>query len=109
MAEDRSTGTSTTNPSPSEISAVNTLSSKSSIVLIVDSLIVILLCLAHDTASCDALLTLNTAAVVGVAITSLVAIAVVYRCGLLTGLLVRRKKNHTPSASGDLSALPCIN
>jgi hypothetical protein len=51
-----------------------------------------------------ALLTLNTAGVVGVVIALLVVIATCYTCGLLTGLLVRRKRKHVPSASGDLSA-----
>ena len=50
------------------------------------------------------LLTLSTAAVVGIVLSHVVVIAIAYTCGLLTGLLVRRRKNHTPSASGDLSA-----
>ena len=55
--------------------------------------------------TCDGtLLTLNSGGVVGVVIALLVVIASTYTCGILTGLLVRRKKNHTPSASGDLSA-----
>ena len=54
--------------------------------------------------TCDAaLLALNSGGVVGVVIALLVALATTYTCGILTGLLVRRK-NHTPSASGDLSA-----
>ena len=40
----------------------------------------------------------------GVVTALLVAIATTYTCGILTGFLVWRKKNHTPSASGDLSA-----
>jgi hypothetical protein len=72
--------------------------------------------LSHYVASCTvmwfwifssqgtALLTLNTAGVVGVAIALLVVIATCYTCGLLTGLLVRRKRKHVSSASGDLSA-----
>jgi hypothetical protein len=51
-----------------------------------------------------ALLTLNTAGVVGVVIAQLVVIATCYTCGILTGLLVRRKRKHVPSASADLSA-----
>jgi hypothetical protein len=51
-----------------------------------------------------ALLTLNTAGVVGMVIGLLVVIATCYTCGLLMGLLVRRKRKHVPSASGDLSA-----
>ena len=47
---------------------------------------------------------LNTAAVVGIVLSHVVAIAIAYTCGLLTGLIVWRKKNHTPSPSGDLSA-----
>ena len=55
--------------------------------------------------TCDAaLLTLNSGGVVGVVITLLVATATTYTCGILTGFLVWRKKNHTLSASGDLSA-----
>ena len=50
------------------------------------------------------LLTLSTAAVVGIVLSHVVAIAIAYTCGLLTGLLVRRRKNHTPSVTGDLSA-----
>jgi hypothetical protein len=50
-----------------------------------------------------ALLPLSTAGVVGMVITQLVVIATCYACGLLTGLIVRRRK-HVPSASGDLSA-----
>ena len=50
------------------------------------------------------LLTLSTAAVVGIVLSHVVVIAIAYTCGLLTGLLVRRRKNHTPSATGDLSA-----
>jgi hypothetical protein len=38
------------------------------------------------------------------AIALLVVIATCYTCGLLTRLLVRRKRKHVPSASGDLSA-----
>jgi hypothetical protein len=51
-----------------------------------------------------ALLTVNTAGVIGMVIALLVVIAVCYICGLLTGLLVMRKRKHVPSASGDLSA-----
>ena len=55
--------------------------------------------------TCDvALLTLDSGGVVGVVIALLVAIAISYTCGILTGLLVQRRKNHTPSASGDLTA-----
>ena len=50
------------------------------------------------------LLTLSTAAVAGVVIALLVVITTVYTCGILTGLLVHRKKKDIPSASGDLSA-----
>ena len=50
------------------------------------------------------LLTLSTAAVVGIVLSHVVVIAIAYTCGILTGLLVRRRKNHTPSATGDLSA-----
>ena len=50
---------------------------------------------------------LSTAGVVGVVVALLVVVVpLVYACGLLTGLLVsrkRRKKSHTPSASGDLA------
>ena len=49
---------------------------------------------------------LSTAGVVGVVVALLVVIVLVYTCGLLTGLLVmwrKLKKNHTPSASGDLA------
>ena len=56
-----------------------------------------------DTSS-DVLLTLNTPAVVGVAVSVLVYSAVVYTCGVLTGLLVQRKKrgkSSPTSASGD--------
>ena len=56
----------------------------------------------------DSLLTLNTAALIGVVIALLVAMALVYTCGLLTGLLVRRRrgrsKSYTPSSPGDQSA-----
>ena len=60
----------------------------------------------HDAVLCigTSLLTLSTGAVVGLVITQLVVVATVYTCGLLTGLLVRRRKNHTPTALGDLSA-----
>ena len=58
----------------------------------------------HDAVLCVGLLTLSTGAVVGLVIAQLVVVATVYTCGLLTGLLVRRRKSHTPSASGDLSA-----
>ena len=51
----------------------------------------------------DALLTLNTPAVVGIVLSHAVAITIAYTCGILTGLLVRRKNNHTPSKSSDLS------
>jgi hypothetical protein len=50
-----------------------------------------------------ALLTVNTAGVIGMVIALLVVIAICYTCGLLTGLLVRRRRKHVPSASGDLS------
>ena len=51
------------------------------------------------------LLTLSTAAVVGIVLSHVVVIAIAYTCGLLTGLLVWRRKSHTPSATaGDLSA-----
>ena len=46
----------------------------------------------------DPLLVLNTAAVVGVALALFVAIVVAYAFGILTGILVR-KKRHTPSMS----------
>ena len=47
-------------------------------------------------------MSLSTAGVVGVVMALLVATALGYVCGLLTGLLVRRKKNI--AASSDLSA-----
>ena len=50
------------------------------------------------------LLTLSTAAVVGIVIALIAVIATAYTCGLLTGLLVRRNKNHVPSPTGDLSS-----
>ena len=55
----------------------------------------------HDAVLCigTSLLTLSTGAVVGLAITQLVVVATVYTCGLLTGLLVWRRKSHTPSLS----------
>ena len=52
----------------------------------------------------DVLLALNTAGVVGVAISLFVAFVVVYTCGVLTGLLMQRKKrgkSSPTSASGD--------
>ena len=49
------------------------------------------------------MLSLSTAGVVGVVVAVLVAIALCYVCGLLTGLLARRKKNCTSSESGDLA------
>ena len=60
-------------------------------------------CTLIDT-SPDVLLALNTAGVVGVVTSLLVVIAVVYTCGVLTGLLVPRKKrgkSSPTSASGD--------
>ena len=54
--------------------------------------------------SADVLLALNTASVVGAAISLFVAFVVVYTCGVLTGLLVQRKKrgkSSPTSASGD--------
>ena len=54
--------------------------------------------------SSDVLLALNTAGVVGVAISLLVVNVVVFTCGVLTGLLVERKKrgkSSPTSASGD--------
>ena len=51
-----------------------------------------------------ALLTLNIAGVIGVVIAMFIGLATCYTCGLLMGLLVRRKRKHVPSASGDLSA-----
>ena len=60
--------------------------------------------LGIGTGNTAGLLTLSTAAVIGMVIALLVAIAVVYTCGILTGLLVKRRKNHTPSPLGDLSA-----
>ena len=56
------------------------------------------------TCSAAGLLTLNTAAVVGMVIALLVFITTAYSCGLLTGLLMLRRKNNIPSASGALSA-----
>ena len=56
------------------------------------------------TCSAADLLTLSTAAVVGMVIALLVFITTAYTCGVCTGLLMRRRKNHIPSASGDLSA-----
>ena len=50
------------------------------------------------------LLALNTPSVIGVAISLFVAFAVVFTCGLLTGLLVERKKrgkSSPTSVSGD--------
>ena len=55
-------------------------------------------------ASPDVVLALNTASVVGVAVSLFVAFVVVYTCGVLTGLLVQRKKrgkSSPTSASGD--------
>ena len=52
----------------------------------------------------DVLLALNTASVVGVAVSLLVYSVVVYTSGVLTGLLVQRKKrgrSSPTSASGD--------
>ena len=52
----------------------------------------------------DVLLALNTTGVTVVVISLLVVIAVVYTCGVLTGLLVQRKKrgkSSPTSASGD--------
>ena len=52
----------------------------------------------------DVLLALNTVGVVGVAISLLVYSAVVYTCGVVTGLLVQKKKrgkSSPTSASGD--------
>ena len=51
----------------------------------------------------DVLLALNTAGVVGVAVSLLVYSAVVFTCGLLIGLLVQKKrgKSSPTSASGD--------
>ena len=52
----------------------------------------------------DGSLTISTPAIIGVAISLLVAFAVVYTCGVLTGLLVQRKKrgkSSPTSASGD--------
>ena len=52
----------------------------------------------------EAVLSLNTAGVAGVVSAVLVAMGLTYVCGLLTGLLVRRKKSsHTLSTSGDLA------
>ena len=52
----------------------------------------------------DGFLTISTPAIIGVAISLLVAFVVVYTCGVLTGLLVERKKrgkSSPTSASGD--------
>ena len=62
------------------------------------------MCVATMDTSSDVLLTLNTPAVVGVAVSVLVYSVVVYTCGVLTGLLVQRKKrgkSSPTSASGD--------
>ena len=62
------------------------------------------MCIVTMDTSSDVLLALNTAGVVGVAISLLVFIAMVYTCGVLTGLLVERKKrgkSSPTSASGD--------
>ena len=56
-----------------------------------------------DTSS-DGSLTISTPAIIGVTISLLVVITVVYTCGVLTGLLVQRKKrgkSSPTSASGD--------
>ena len=48
--------------------------------------------------------TLNEAAIVGIATALLVVMATCYTCGILTGLLIRRKRKQAPSTPGDLSA-----
>ena len=53
---------------------------------------------------CKSPAVLHTVSVVGAVLALIVAITISYASGLLTGLLVRRKKNHTLSASGDISS-----
>lgn len=45
---------------------------------------------------------LSTVAIVGAVIAFLAALAISYLCGLLTGMIVWRRKKHTPSPSGGL-------
>ena len=66
--------------------------------------IIITIATRYTSCTCDGSLTLSTPAIIGMAISLLVVIAVAYTCGVLTGILVQRKKrgkSPPTSASGD--------